>query len=573
MIKADGVEVVDSTDLLLINHESIIRTWKPARGKERTYGGLNFSADLLSRIGNVTNCRIDLALNEVDLVVRGESKEDVGKATTKLDILHDSAVSSTVYVLPPMLISKMCRTTLASIFDYYIPEGEVDVLLQMSPLKCSLSRKLSTTLLSTSSPYFKLIQNLLTIEMISEGGVDLDRKVRPRPPNTEGSALWQDYPYNAVGNGSYKAEIYHNGPKATLQSSEGSGDTTAKPTIPVIHTIDQWVEESAAAADDPFAPIDHVEKPGEINIVADNVQAKPDLSVVRPRHIKVRKPKGLEILPAPAPVPSVATSDYGKIPTTADGTSRSASKSGSRAGDEHDSWKSDHTTSNESISAKAAMPTSRVNPPPIEPPFMPKQLETSTESYLHNKPTWDVKFLPQFKANTSLLGFDPSEELHERKNEQPNVGARQEFTAMGPKEEAMRVGNQGTNFRTVEGKVKQDNKERNGLFDIEERLQQVSEVETCQFNHTMNQQKAPTQVGSGNTALLKSFESSTAQLLGWTRSCAELVKLEVHLGRILINHQTGSAEYKNQPFPPNKWSQVFPAHEGSRKMETIFTNM
>ena len=570
-IKADAVEIADSNDLLLINHESIVRSWKPAKRNGCTDDGLHFSADLLNRIGNVTNCRIELALDEIDLLVRGENKEDVEKAIAKLNVLNDSAVSFNVLVFAFVLISKICQARMASIFDFYVPEGGIDVVLQMVSLKDNSSRKLSTTLLSPSSPHFKLAHNFMTIEMISEGGIDLDRKVRPRPLSQQQSLLWRDHPYQTYGDGSYNVENYMHGPKVTPRSNEGSSNSIEKPAVPNMQPIDQWVEESAAAAENPFAPIDHTGDSEKVQAAADGFQAQPVPPTGRIRHVKVRIAKGIETLPEIAP--SVATSCDDKIHINTGSTSRSPSKSGSRTGDEHGSRKTDASTSIESAVSQAAMPTPTFAPPPIEPPFMPEQLDTSDDSYLHEKPTWDVRVVPRFQKDASLLGFDPSEAFREQPKEQASAGARRDIAPMGNRGSLKHVGGQGTNPLNGKEELQQFIGGSTKAFDIKDRVQEVNEVATRQFKYTMNQQKAQNQVASGNFALLKSFESSAAQLLEWTRSHAEQIKLEVHLGRILINHQTGSADFRNQPFQPRQWPQVFPTHEGSRKLETVFTEM
>lgn len=436
------------------------------------------------------------------------------------------------------------------IFEFYVPEGDLDVLLQMISLKDSLARKLGTTLFSAASPHVKLLQNYLTIEMISEGGDDLHPSVQPRPSSRAACRLWDNQPYKPYGDGSYKADIYKYGPGATTRSNEGSNGRPAKPTI---RTVDQWVEQSAAAADNPFAPLDPIEGPQTVGVTAEEVKVKPDPPIGRIRHIKTRKAKGIQDLPNVAQ--SVATSYDSRMPINSASSSRSPSKPGSKAGDEYDGQRNEDSASTEPSIAEVLVPNRALIPPPIEPPFMPDPSVASSEGHQDARAKWEAQTVLNIQTDTSLLGFNPNDanglngpnDLDEPPKQPPKQSPKQP-----PKAEGKR-----------------------GIkpFGIEDKLQQVNEVETRQIRHTMNQQKASTQMGSGNTALLRSFESSVSQILRCTRSHVGHVKLRANLGRILINHQTGSAEFKKQPFSPSQWPRVFPSQEEIGSLETVFTEM
>lgn len=94
----DDVDNTDGADQLLINHESITKNWNPMLVNERTNIGLNFSAGLLNQVGNVTNCRVELAMDGTNIVVRGESAQNVDIAIAKLNILNGSFVSYALMV-------------------------------------------------------------------------------------------------------------------------------------------------------------------------------------------------------------------------------------------------------------------------------------------------------------------------------------------------------------------------------------------------------------------------------------------------------------------------------------------
>lgn len=523
-MKVEDVNNVESGDQLLINHESVTKMWNPTEGKERIDAGLNFSAELLNQIGNTSGCRVEFAMDGRSIFVRGEIEQAVNKAVAKLNVLNNSVVSHIVFLLSTILILKVFRTSITCTFDFYVPEGDIDALLQILPLKESLGRKLSTTLLPTASPHTKFLQNYMTVEIISEGGFDLQRKVRPRPQGRAESLLWQDYPYTGYGDGSYNGSVYQHGPGATTRPYEGSNDVPANPTVP---TVDEWVVQSAAAADNPFAPLEQAEEAPSAGVIADELPIEAAPPVGRARRIKSRKAKGIQ--GQPIVVPSVAAS------VISHSTSRSLSKAGSKAGEEHDSQKTGDSVSAKPSVAGATIPVRHLDPPPIEPPFMPAPSAASSDSAQLARAQWEAHLKPDVPANISLLGFDPNEPAGESSNSAHSGGL--------------------------------------DTFGIEEKVQRVNEVETRQFRRTMNQQKASTQLGSGNAPLLRSMETSATEILQYARSCAGHTSLDVNLGRLLINHQTGSAEIKRQPFQPNHWHTVFPTQAGRSKLETVFTEM
>ena len=523
-IKVDDFDKVNSVDQLLINHESITRKWNPAKRDERAHAGLNFNPELLNQVGNIVNCRVELTMDKMEVIVRGESRQSVDKAIAKMKVLSESIVSYTFFTHFEVLIPKACRST-TCVFEHYIPEGDMDVLLKMVPLRESSGRKLGTTLLSPTSPHTKFLPYYLTLEQISEGGFDLQRKAAPGQSGRKECNLWQGHTYKAYGDGSYNAEIYKYGPGNTV--SQPNERSHVIPAIPIVQTVDQWVEQSAAAVDNPFVPLDQAEGPPKVDVTADEPQVEPPPPVVRSRHIKIRKPKGLQSLPVAAP--SVATS------VVSDSTSRSPTKSGSKAEEEPDNRKTSDSASTEPSIAGLVIPIRSHDPPPIEPPFMPEPSMTSEDLQQIAKAKWEARVVITGEADTSLLGFDPNDSLKEPPKAEDTQSIRS--------------------------------------FDGKERVQRVNEADTRQIRRTMNQQKASTQVGAGHVALLKSIEADAIEIFQYTRSCIGLVKLEVNLGRILFDHQTGSPDVKNQPFSPEQWSRVFPKQNETSKLKTIFAEM
>ena len=85
-------------------------------------------------------------------------------------------------------------------------------------------------------------------------------------------------------------------------------------------------------------------------------------------------------------------------------------------------------------------------------------------------------------------------------------------------------------------------------------------------------QKAPSRaLSGGKTALLKDYEESAKQLLASALPRRGPVVFEVGIGRLLINHQVGSAEFKSKPFSLSDWFSAFPIKSGLDRLETRFT--
>ena len=85
-------------------------------------------------------------------------------------------------------------------------------------------------------------------------------------------------------------------------------------------------------------------------------------------------------------------------------------------------------------------------------------------------------------------------------------------------------------------------------------------------------QKAPSRaLSGGDTALLKDFEESAIRLLALALPRRGPVVFEVGIGRLLINHQIGSTEFKAKPFSLKEWSSAFPITSGLGRLDTRFT--
>lgn len=119
----------------------------------------------------------------------------------------------------------------------------------------------------------------------------------------------------------------------------------------------------------------------------------------------------------------------------------------------------------------------------------------------------------------------------------------------------------------------QSKKGKNEAMAVMDNLQDTTKAKARDLKSTMNQRKAPKKafVG-GDTALVKSFEETTVHLLALALPRTGRIGFTVDVGRLLINQQCGSSEYRNKSFKISDFSSVLPKGR-STGFEPIFTNM
>ena len=434
-------------------------------------------------------------------------------------------------------------------------------MLQMLPLKDLPDRRLQTTLTPSNLPPVKNLASHLVVVMLKKGAV-VPAVQNSRPlssSNLKESQLWKSHLFGPYGD--------ENIPIAQrLGDGASSPDRLISPAQPHSdgRTVDQWIKQSAAAAlADPFspsivpqAPSSPVHKP----LPEPEVQAPP----ARKRHIRVRKPLGLDTTStdnADSPVPTKTLSEPNPtIPNevipdssssemnlnTSKDNSTQSSATKSLDGDnnvvaQNDILTGDHPSSSSSDDARNRMEKYQavsggsyqhiveedeqvasskavLSPPPIKAPYMPaEQTPSSNPDDLVSNPTWTDQVVISIPA-TNLIDLAPTR--------QP----------------------------------------------IRERVQRESEVDTRSVKRTMHQNKPALVGGSSNTlaTLYKNFELATTEILKLAQKAQGPVTLQMEIGRILIGPQPSSLEVKKRPFAVIDWSLVFP---GGRKLETLFTKV
>ena len=401
-----------------------------------------------------------------------------------------------------------------------------DVLLEMLPLREIEDRRLHTTLISPQDPILKHLGSHLTIVMRHKGLIILSNQSgRPSSyASIREFALWKSYNFKNYGD----ADVH------TMQTDqtfmEPSNDSAPVPHLsehPTVRTVQQWVKQSASkAASNPFVPhavADEPPAPIREAIAEPDVQPTP----VRKRHIKIRKPMGRDTAIRKVPDPDSTESKDTSTASTATTSLKAASSEKYSSGVSEDSQSQDNETLNVRIQVEKVVArsqpqiSSKVEPPPIEEPYMPAEPKQNTLAD-------DASPNPHWQRQTVLSA---------------RVGKLIDVAALGSR--------------------------------VQEKVQSRSEYETRSIKRTMEQKKPASFAGSSSSPaiLLRNFEMAVKGILGAAQKSQGPLDLQMEIGRILIKPQSGVSEHKRKQFSPGQWSTVFPLNIKTEKHETTFTNM
>ena len=80
----------------LISHETVRRTYTVPQGGKFATDFLD--SDLLGIIGSLTNCQFEFKETKGDIIVKGESEEEVERTMKKLEVIDNAEVNSMIYV-------------------------------------------------------------------------------------------------------------------------------------------------------------------------------------------------------------------------------------------------------------------------------------------------------------------------------------------------------------------------------------------------------------------------------------------------------------------------------------------
>ena len=117
----------------------------------------------------------------------------------------------------------------------------------------------------------------------------------------------------------------------------------------------------------------------------------------------------------------------------------------------------------------------------------------------------------------------------------------------------------------------QSNKPKDQAATVTGSLQNTAKVKPRDSKFTGNQSKGSTQsVAEGYTALIKSFEENSVHLLALALPRIGRIELAVDIGRLLINQQCVSPDFKSRSFKTSEFSSIF-RRERIADFKTMFT--
>ena len=413
-----------------------------------------------------------------------------------------------------------------------VTEGEINISLQMIALRELCDRRLTTTLVPTE--LVKKLGSQMTVVMNKSGQVypDLGSTKLTRSFDIE-SSLWRDVPYASFG---HTAFPLHSDRLSNKEEPAVASTIAAIEAEGSYGTLAEWVESSAAVgptAIDPFMPVSskHAEQEDELNkkcSVSEVMEQSPNLKISpRKRAVKARKAKGAleDIIPKPiaslgdsVKLESVKQMSQSsqiskfseKIPPLYATTVRST-------GTEVETTSVTNSSGPKNTYAEELAQLQFPDAPSIQPPHMPAMSTASDFTNVSSsQPVWAHTRVPDIK-----------------------VGSLIDLNAPMPYDE-----------RKAKNSTNPD------------------------LRNTMKQRKAPPTKSpfQGETSVLKQYDCVAAQLLSMTRTTQGQVKLEVIIGRLMIDYQSGSSEFKNKPFAVGQWPVVFPNASAPVRLRSFITS-
>ena len=418
------------------------------------------------------------------------------------------------------------------IHNFPVSEGEINISLQMVALRELCDRRLATTLVSTD--VVKKLGNQLVVVMNKSGQIypDFSQSKLTRSFDIE-SILWKNVPYASIGR---TAVPLHSDRLSNKEEPAVATTTAAAEREESYLTLAEWVESSAATgpiAIDPFLPISgkHSEQEEEVDTkrsVNEAIEQNPNLKISpRKRGVKVRKAKGAVEDTISKPVESIAESDKLDSMKEVSQSSQISKHSESMlsmhmttvhgTGTEAEAKRVPNLSCARNTYAEELAQLQIPDAPSIQPPYMPAMSTTSGFTNVSSsQPVW-AHTRARINEGTLLDLNDPIP-FNERKAKDGNA-------------------------------------------------QQV-------LRNTMKQRKAPLTNGpfAGETSVLKQYDDAAAQLLSMTRTTQGQIKLEAIIGRLMIDYQSGSSEFKKKTFAVGQWPTVFLNASAPVRLRSFITN-
>ena len=497
-------------DSLIIDNKAVEKVWSTGATDAR----------LARKVGSLTGCIIEQNLDSDGMLIKGNNEADIEKAIEKLEVVWKYTQQ---------------QQTFPIIRNVQISEGEINIFLQIVPLG-TLRDRLITTLVP---PHLakKLSSQLIVVMMRGQQTLPLERPHDSRSFNIE-SLLWKDLPLRSLGQ------------TPTDEHTFTQEKSVEQPHIEKARyrTLSEWVDESSTAipSTDPFVPLPDELK--EIQVI-DKKQLAEEIKVdvvthpsPKKRAVKTRKPKGAVPM---ADMEAVGDTAKEVFPfETQPSTSQDIPMFSGPLKQQHESSLTGNAEEAQTFNIGSTDDNQGKGLLQTRKDHLPTTTSTHVDELWNLQTTQAPNIQPPYIPARSITSDAPSNPNSEASWAHAGVSAATE----------------GDLIDILASDAKKGKTKTQGFGDR-------------RFMNTMNQRKAPGSVGPnlGQAAVLKEYDDFAKDLLSLTQSRQGIVKLEVRIGRLMIDYQSGSSEFKKRPFAPGQWHHVFPIRSEMVKLESFMT--
>ncbi|KAL8720682.1 MAG: hypothetical protein Q9225_002511 [Loekoesia sp. 1 TL-2023] len=601
----------------LVIHETTSKLWALKGERTAPLPRQLFRTSMLETIGGITNCR---------LVIEAET----GVVTVKGD--NDHSVNKTIEELEKIATAFSILNKSAQVFNFLIPEAEIDFSLLIRSLDEASDQKSTTSirsnLLRPSEPLHVGI-----ILMVKMGkGVITQSKTRATKGLSAPSDLdfWRSRPILPYGNQSIDVPTLESRMSCTPSLAE-----SLRPAVPLRNNtlsnsllntgfasnfVEEWVEQTSHAKNNPFEPVK--DSPSDVqatvsDIIEANQSSKLEALPVKRRHIRTRKAPGghnienverddgvgfrdrqvtlsnRALVSVPAPQLEACSHNLIDISIDEDPANtqpekyKSLSAAITTAPFPVTAWSSSGTRSYRG-SQKSTPQELRSATPSTHVSAAPQDLLTGGQPIVYpavdHAPAINAPFMPPLSSQASIASdFHASSETPTWLKQNPTAKASSEtkkgsFLIADAEDEPSITQPESYLAAAKRGAIRSRGPQRGrattrgrvykGLAPSYGERVQSSPEVQSRQVYRTMNQKMA-KPSLSPASLLKGMESAAVQLLQSTRVFRGIVNLEVEIGRILIKGENNAL---GRTFSSSEWSSVFASQAGN-KIETIFSDL
>ena len=472
-------------DNFLIDHETVVLKWSSP-----DKGGLveSISSTILLRaVGALCNCRLEVAEDSPDIIIRGDNKDDTARVSRKLTTLDQAQ-----------------RFSLPYVSSFPVLEAQVSFMLQITAIEIVKDCRATTILLPRDSPFFRRNASIMTI---LQNGIITNVKQSEHRPSSQ-SFLWRHHPNQS----------YDDFPEPLRTS-----DRRVVPPIEQQHSeISRWNDETKpqeyADAFEPTAVQESLASKASGVVPASPNSMSQANSPVKAGTKRGRVARGSTKAPPPQNTESALTQT-----------------SSSQA--EKDSQLLLNASEDRDVSQLQIDSVLSVAP------HNERLIDIESVNHVTNAPEIKPPFIPSL--NTPVKSGSSSSSA--------SGGGNATSSSVQP-------------LKPWEVKVVKG-ASRGSLIDAGDHDHEVKK----DIRYTMRQKK-PANTWNSNNEVLKAFEREAKNILDLALSRPGPLSFEVLLGRLLIDTETISKEYR-KPFAWTKRSSTLPRNWKSEVIPRVTTRM